>query len=52
MHSLTQSSNIRFGIAFLMTGFITMLSLLWFTQQEQNEMDDRKADAEKMTKEA
>lgn len=52
MHSLTQSSNIRFGIAFLMTGFVTMLSLLWFTQQEQYEMDDRKADAERMAKEA
>ena len=42
MHSLTQSSNIRYGIAFLMTGFVTMLSLLWFTQQDQKEIDDRK----------
>jgi len=52
MHSLTQSSNIRFGIAFLITGFFTVLSLLWFTQQEQKEMDDRKTDAENLTKEA
>ena len=52
MHSLSQSSNIRFGIAFLITGFFTVLSLLWFTQQEQKEMDDRKTDAENLTKEA
>ena len=52
MHSLSQSSNIRFGIAFLITGFFTVLSLLWFTQQEQKEMDDRKTDAENLTREA
>lgn len=52
MHSLSQSSNIRFGIAFLITGFFTVLSLLWFTQQEQKEIEDRKTDAENLTKEA
>ncbi len=52
LFSLVQSSNIRFAIAFLMIGFFTMLSLLWFTQQEQKEVEDRKTDAEKLTKEA
>jgi len=52
MHSLSLSSNIRFGIAFLLTGFMTMLSLLWYTQQEQKVTDDRNADAERLSKEA
>ncbi len=52
MNSLSQTSNIRFSIAFLLTGFMTMLSLLWYTQQEQKETDDRNADAERLAKEA
>jgi LytS/YehU family sensor histidine kinase len=52
MAQLAQSSNVRYGIAFLMTGCMSMLSLLWYTQREQKEIDERKREAEKMTKEA
>lgn len=52
MNSLVQSSNIRYGISFLMIGFVTMLSLFFFTQQEQKQMDERKSDAERMAKDA
>jgi two-component system LytT family sensor kinase len=48
----SQSSNIRYGIAFLMTGCMSVLSLLWYSQQEQKGMDDRKREAEKMAKDA
>jgi two-component system LytT family sensor kinase len=48
----SQSSNIRYGIAFLMTGCMSMLSLVWYSQQEQKGMDERKIEAEKMAKDA
>ena len=46
------SLSIRFSIAFLLLGCITMISILWYNQQEQKEQEDRKTDAEKLTKEA
>lgn len=49
---LFNSSAIRLGIAFLMTGCMAMMSLLWYTLQEQTEADARKTDAEKLTREA
>src|SRR3954447_4337876 len=35
-----------------MLGCMATISLLWYTQQEQKEMDKRKADAEKLAKDA
>ena len=49
---LQHSLSIRFSIAFLLLGCITMISILWFNQKEQKENELRKIDAEKFTKEA
>lgn len=50
--ALNQSSNIRFAFGFLMTGCITMLSLLVLTQKEQKMTDTLKQEAEKLAKDA
>jgi LytS/YehU family sensor histidine kinase len=47
-HSLT----LRYSVAFLMLGCMSTISLLWYTQQEQKEMDKRKEEAEKLAREA
>jgi len=52
MDMLKQSSVLRYGIAFLMVSCMAMMSLSWYTQQEQKETDARKADAEKLAKDA
>jgi len=52
MSLLLQSSSLRFGLAFLMVGCMAMMSLLWYTQQEQKETDTRKSEAEKIAKDA
>lgn len=44
--------GIRFGISFLSAGCMSMIGLLWYTQEEQQLMNERKTDAEKMAKEA
>ena len=49
---LHRSMPIRFSIAFLLLGCITMVSVLWQTWGEQKEDQARKADAEKLAKEA
>jgi two-component system, LytTR family, sensor kinase len=49
---LKHSSTIRFCYGFLMIGCMTMLSLLWFTQRAQKEEIDRRADTERMAKDA
>jgi hypothetical protein len=46
------SWGIRFGAGFLLISSMSMFSLLWYSQQEQKEMDDRKIEAEKISKEA
>lgn len=46
------SLPIRFSIAFLLLGCITLLSILWYNLAEQKENETRKQDAEKLTKEA
>ncbi len=50
--SLSHSSNIRFGIAFLMNGCMAMISLLWHTQMEQKRTEERKAEAERIARDA
>lgn len=49
---ISNSSDLRFMIAFLIIGCMTVISLLWYTQQEQKEISSRKADAERLSKEA
>jgi sensor histidine kinase YesM len=49
---LHHSLSIRFSIAFLLLGCVTMISIPWYNQQEQKEKDERKTDAEKLAKEA
>lgn len=49
---LHHSMPIRFSIGFLLLGCITMISILWYNQLEQKENENRKADAEKLAKEA
>ena len=49
---LHHSLSIRFSIAFLLLGCVTMISILWYNQQEQKEKDERKTDSEKLAKEA
>jgi two-component system LytT family sensor kinase len=49
---LHHSMSIRFSISFLLLGCVTMISMLWFNQQEQKENEARKVDAEKLAKEA
>ncbi len=52
LNILNHSLSIRFSIAFLLLGCVTMISMLWFNQQEQKENELRKSDAEKLAKEA
>ena len=52
INMLEQSMLIRFGIGFLVTGCMAMISMTWYSQKEQKEMDERKAEAEQLTKEA
>ena len=49
---LRHSMPIRFGLGFLLFGLVTMISILWYNQQEQKENETRKVDAEKLAKEA
>jgi two-component system, LytTR family, sensor kinase len=46
------SLPIRFSIAFLLLGCVTMISVLWQTWNEHKENQERKSDAEKLAKEA
>jgi two-component system LytT family sensor kinase len=49
---LSDSLPIRFGVSFLMISCMSMISLLWYTQEEQAEMEARKTEAERLSKEA
>jgi two-component system, LytTR family, sensor kinase len=49
---LQQTGVLRFTIAFLLISCNTLLSLLWYTQKEQQEESERKADMEKLAREA
>lgn len=49
---LKRSVMIRSSIAFLILGIVTMISIIWLNWQEQQRSDQRKADAEKLAKEA
>ena len=49
---LDNSMLIRFGNAFLLTACMSIISLLWYTVQEQQEIEQRKTEAEKLSREA
>src|SRR5215467_1115166 len=49
---LSKSYWVRFGIAFLLIGCMTIISVLWYTLEEEQENQKRKTDAEKLAKEA
>ena len=52
MQEMHQTTGIRFGIGFLLVSCIAMMSLLWYNQEEQKQMDARKMEAEQLAKEA
>ncbi|HEX5154546.1 MAG TPA: histidine kinase [Parafilimonas sp.] len=52
IQEMHQSSGIRFGIGFLLVSCIAMMSLLWYNQEEQKQMDARKTEAEQLAREA
>lgn len=47
-----QSWPFRFSVGLLMIGWMAMMSILWYNQQEQQASLKRKSDAEKLTREA
>jgi hypothetical protein len=49
---LTRSWYVRFGVGFLLIGCMAMISVLWYTFEEQKASARRKADAEKLTRDA
>lgn len=46
------SIPVRMMIGFLVTGCMALLSVLWYSLQDQRENEKRKSDAEKLTREA
>jgi len=49
---LSRSISVRFTLAFLLIGCMAMISVLWYTFEDQKETAQRKADAEQLSKEA
>ena len=52
LSEIHSSWGIRFGAGFLLISSMSMFSLLWYSQQEQKEMDSRKTETERLSKEA
>ncbi|MEJ6982569.1 histidine kinase [Pedobacter sp. P351] len=49
---IDKSLIIRFCVAFLLISGMGLMSMLWYTQQEQKESEGRKADAERLARDA
>ncbi len=49
---LKYSLVLRYIIAFLMIGWNTLLSLIWYTNKDQNDENERRLDTEKLAREA
>jgi two-component system, LytTR family, sensor kinase len=49
---LTRSLPVRFGVAFLLTACMAMISVVWYTFEEQKAAEKRKTETEKLSKEA
>jgi two-component system, LytTR family, sensor kinase len=48
---LWRSLPVRFGLGFLVVGWVTLLSMLWYTQLEEKRQQQRQAQAEKLARE-
>ena len=48
----TQSLPVRLALGFLVIGSMALLSVLWYTLQDQQENEKRRSEAERLTKEA
>ena len=48
----SQSLPIRFAIGFLITGCMSLICVLWYTIHDQREIEKRKSEAEKLSREA
>jgi two-component system LytT family sensor kinase len=51
-HFFSQSVPIRLAFGFLITGCMALISVLWYTIQDQREIEKRKSEAQKLSKEA
>lgn len=49
---LEKSMPLRFDMAVLITGCASLISTVWYNQEEQKEIEQRKRDAEKLSKDA
>lgn len=49
---LKHSTVIRFAVSFLLIGCMGIMSMLWYTSQEQKETEQRQQEAEKMSRDA
>lgn len=47
-----RSASVRLAIAFLVLGCMSLVSVLWYTLQDQKETESRKNDAERLAREA
>ncbi len=52
IQALVKTSVLRYAFAFLILGCTAMFGLLWYTQKEQQEDAQRKADTERLAREA
>jgi sensor histidine kinase YesM len=52
MQMLSQSLYLRFCLSFLLIGCITMVSLLWYTQQNEVAAQEKKVEMEQLAKDA
>ena len=52
LYLLQHTLVLRYAMAFLMIACNTLLSLLWYTQKEQREDTERRADTEKLARDA
>ena len=50
--TLQQSSTVRFGFAFLMIGCMSTISLLWYTQKDQQRTDTQQKEIQQLAKDA
>ena len=48
----SQSVPLRLAMAFLVIGCMALISVLWYTLQDQQEIEKRKSEADKLSKEA
>jgi sensor histidine kinase YesM len=49
---LSQTTNVRYAISFLLIGCITMMSLLWYTQKDATEVKEREQETLQLAKDA